>query len=76
MSRSPKVLRDYLKQLKASRKEKPAQVKESLGIYVELWERAIKMGLVAEDDGIDEALAKVGAKGGLYQAVSGQAPER
>jgi hypothetical protein len=74
LSRSPKVLRDYLKQLKASRKEKPAQVKESLGIYVGLWEQAIKKGIVAEDDDIDEALTKVGARGGLYQAVSGSSP--
>jgi hypothetical protein len=72
LSRKSKTVRDYLKELRETRKDKPEQIKQALEIYVELWESVIEKGVVAQDDDIDEALSKVEAKGGLYQAASTQ----
>jgi hypothetical protein len=75
LSRRTKTVSDYLKEVRESRKDKPEQIREALGIYVELWERVVERGVVFEDDDIDTALSKVEAKGGLYRAASAQPPE-
>ncbi len=75
MSRRAKSLRDYLKELRETRKKKPEQIREALGIYMELWERVIERGIVTGDDDVDTALSKVGAEGGLYQAASAEPGE-
>jgi hypothetical protein len=75
LSKRSKTVRDYLKELRATRKDKPEQIREALEIYIELWETVIEKGIAREDDDIDEALSKVEAKGGLYQAASAQSPE-
>jgi hypothetical protein len=65
-----KTVREYLKELAETKKEKPPQVKEALEIYAGLWESVIEKGIVHEEDVIDDALTKIDAKGGLYQAAS------
>lgn len=69
MTRAIKTVEEYLKELRQNRKEKPPEVKEALEVYIELWENAIKNGTVMPDEGIEDALAKVDAKGGLYKAA-------
>lgn len=71
MSRRSKTVREYLSELGETKKEKPGQVKEALEIYSGLWESVIQKGIVSDEDGIDDALAKIEARGGLYQAASG-----
>lgn len=71
MSQRTKTVGDYLKELRETKKEKPAQVKEALEIYIDLWESALKTSLITRDEDIGEALAKLEAKGGLYQVASG-----
>jgi len=63
------ILKGYLDQLKETKKGKPPQIKEALGIYIELWEKAIENGTVSEGDEIDLALSKIDNAGGLYQAA-------
>ena len=63
-----KTVEQYLKELRQNRKEKPAQVKEALDIYIDLWENAIKNRTIDPDESIDSALTKLDAKGGLYKA--------
>jgi len=63
------LVRGYLDQLKETKKGKPQQIREALDIYIELWEKAIKNGTVAEGDDIDVALSKIDEAGGLYQAA-------
>lgn len=63
------VVRDYLDQLKETRKGKPAQIREALDIYVEMWDRVIKNGTVSEDDEVALALSKIDKAGGLYEAA-------
>jgi hypothetical protein len=62
-------VRDYLKELEGTKEGRDPQVKEGLEIYVELWKKAIEKGVVNDSDGVDEALAKLEAKGGLYKAA-------
>jgi hypothetical protein len=62
-------VRKYLDQLKETRKGKPAQIKEALEIYLDLWDKAIKNGTVSEDDEVADALAKIEKAGGLYEAA-------
>lgn len=69
MTRAIKTVEEYLKELRQNRKEKPPEVKEALEVYIELWENAIKNGTVMPDESIEDALAKVDAKGGLYKAA-------
>ena len=64
-----RLVSGYLKELRMTRREKPDQIKEALGIYIELWESVIRKGLVGPDDDIGEALKKIDASGGLYQAA-------
>jgi hypothetical protein len=71
LSQHAKTVGEYLMELRETRKEKPAQVKEALEIYIDLWEDAIKNKTIARDEEIDDALAKLEAKGGLYQAANG-----
>lgn len=65
-----KTVGEYLKELRATRKEKPPQVKEALEIYIELWESVVKSKIIANEDDIDDALVKLEARGGLYQAAT------
>jgi len=71
LSRHTNTVGEYLKELRETKKEKPAQVKDALEIYIDLWESAIENKTIVRDDAIDEALVKLDAKGGLYQAASG-----
>jgi hypothetical protein len=66
-----KTVGEYLKELRETKKEKPAQVKDALEIYIDLWESAIEKKTIVREDPIDDALAKLDAKGGLYLAASG-----
>ena len=59
----------YLEELRRSKKEKPEQVREALEIYIQLWESVIQSVVVRTEDKIDEALKKIDANGGLYQAA-------
>ena len=69
MTSNPKTVRDYLKSLGETRKDKPSQVKEALSIYTSLWEAVIARGIVKEDDDIETALSKIEERGGLYHAA-------
>jgi hypothetical protein len=62
------VVREYLQQLKETKKGKPPQIREALDIYVGLWDEAIKNGTVSEEDEVSEALSKLDKAGGLYEA--------
>jgi hypothetical protein len=64
-----KTVDEYLRELRETRKEKPAQVQDALDIYVELWRRVVDNGIVNPGDSIDEALAKIERAGGLYAAA-------
>ncbi len=63
------VVREYLDQLKETRKGKPPQIREALDIYVEMWDKVIKNGTVSEDDEVALALSKIDKAGGLYEAA-------
>jgi len=65
-----KTVGEYLKELRATRKEKPPQVKEALEIYIELWESVIKSKIIANEDDVEDALVKLEARGGLYHAAT------
>jgi hypothetical protein len=64
-----KEVRDYLEELERTKEGRPEQVKEGLEIYIDLWEKAIERGVVAESDGVEAALAKIEKQGGLYAAA-------
>ena len=63
------VVREYLDQLKETRKGKPPQIRDALDIYVEMWDRVIKNGTVSEEDEVALALSKIDKAGGLYEAA-------
>jgi hypothetical protein len=63
------VLREYLEQLKETRKGKPPQIREALDIYMEMWDRVIKNGTVSGEDEVALALSKIDKAGGLYEAA-------
>jgi hypothetical protein len=63
------IVKEYLAQLRETKKGKPPQIKDALDIYIELWDRVVKNGTVAEGDEIDVALSKIDKAGGLYQAA-------
>ena len=63
------VVREYLDQLKETRKGKPPQIRDALDIYVEMWDKVIKNGTVSEDDEVGLALSKIDKAGGLYEAA-------
>jgi hypothetical protein len=74
---APKVkkVREYLSDLEKSSEGREQQVKEGLELYVELWRKALLNGVISEDDGVEEALEKLDAKGGLYVAAEEQPPD-
>ena len=63
------VVREYLDQLRETRKGKPPQIRDALDIYVEMWDKVIKNGTVSEDDEVALALSKIDKAGGLYEAA-------
>jgi hypothetical protein len=63
------VVKEYLEQLKETRKGKPPQIRDALDIYMELWEKVVKNGTVSMEDEVALALAKVDKAGGLYEAA-------
>ena len=63
------IVREYLKQLRETKKGKPPQTRDALDIYIELWEKVVERKIISEDDGIDAALSKMDEAGGLYQAA-------
>jgi hypothetical protein len=69
LAQHSKTVGEYLKELRETKKEKPDQVKEALEIYIDLWESAIKNETITRDEDMEEALVKLEAKGGLYQAA-------
>jgi hypothetical protein len=62
---------DYLADLEKTMKDREEQVKEGLGIYIDLWKKAIENGVVKESDKVEDALQKIEGKGGLYKAAEG-----
>jgi hypothetical protein len=64
------VVREYLEQLKETKKGKPLQIREALEIYMELWDKVVKNGIVSEEDEIALALTKLDKAGGLYEAAA------
>jgi len=63
------VVREYIDQLKETRKGKPPQIRDALDIYMEMWEKVVKNGTVSEDDEVALALSKIDKAGGLYEAA-------
>jgi hypothetical protein len=60
---------EYLAELEETKEDREEQVKEGLGIYVDLWKKAIENGVIRESDGVEDALEKIEEKGGLYKAA-------
>ena len=67
--KSNMIVREYLKQLKETKKGKPPQIREALDIYIDLWEKVVEREIVSHDDEIEAALSKIDKAGGLYQAA-------
>ncbi len=65
MPKSGMVVREYLEQLKETKRGKPPQIRDALDIYVEMWEKVIKKGAVSEEDEVGAALSKLDEVGGL-----------
>lgn len=63
------LVRDYVEELRKTRKGKPMQVREALDVYLGLWDRAVTKGVVSQEDPVEEALAKIDKAGGLYEAT-------
>jgi hypothetical protein len=63
------IVRDYVGQLKETKKGKPPQIREALDVYIELWDRVVKNGTVGEGDEVGVALTKIDRAGGLYHAA-------
>jgi hypothetical protein len=63
------VVREYLEQLRETRKGKPQQIRDALDIYMEMWDRVIENGTVSADDEVSLALSKIEKAGGLYEAA-------
>jgi hypothetical protein len=63
------VVRQYLDQLKETKKGKPPQIRDALDIYMEMWDKVIKNGTVSADDEVALALSKIDKAGGLYEAA-------
>jgi len=64
------VVREYLEQLKETRKGKPPQIRDALDIYMEMWDKVIKNGTVSGEDDVALALSKIDKAGGLYEAAA------
>jgi len=63
------VVREYIEQLKETRKGKPPQIRDALDLYIELWDTVIKNGTVSSEDEVSLALVKLDKAGGLYEAA-------
>lgn len=63
------VVKEYLRQLRETRKGKPQQIRDALDIYTEMWDRVVENGTVSEDDEVSLALSKIEKAGGLYEAA-------
>jgi hypothetical protein len=63
------VVREYLEQLRETKKGKPPQIRDALDIYIELWESVVKNGTVSDEDEVALALSKIEKAGGLYDAA-------
>ena len=59
MAAKVESLGEYLKELERNKKGKPEQVSDALEIYLDLWRKALKRGIVKPTDAMAEALAKV-----------------
>ena len=64
-----RTVQDYIGELERTKEGRPEQVKEGLEIYVELWKKAIRNGVVSTEDDVEEALEKIEEGGGLYAAA-------
>ncbi len=69
MSARAKSVEDYLRELAGVKRDKPAQIKEALEIYIDLWKKTISKGIVQPTDDIETALLKIDQQGGLYVAA-------
>ncbi len=69
MSVKVKSVEEYLNELGVLKKEKPAQIREALEIYIELWKKTVERGVVQPTDDIETALTKIDKQGGLYVAA-------
>jgi len=74
MPKAKMLVRDYIDQLKQTKKGKPSQIKEALDIYADLWDKVVENGTVSEDDEVSEALSKIDRAGGLYEAAGEVSP--
>ena len=63
------VVKEYVKQLRETKKGKPSQIRDALDIYLELWDKVIDNGTVSEGDEVGLALSKIEKAGGLYEAA-------
>jgi hypothetical protein len=64
-----RTLEEYLAALKDRKSEKPEQVREGIETYLGLWRKAMEKGAVKPSEELESALAKIEAKGGLYEAA-------
>ncbi len=64
-----KDVRAYLEELEKSKEGRTEQVREGLEIYINLWRKAMERGVIAETDGVGDALSKIEGEGGLYMAA-------
>lgn len=64
-------VREYLKELRRTKNDRPEETREALKIYIRMWEGLLKDGVVRRDDGVEEALRKIDSRGGLYKATGG-----
>ncbi len=69
MSAKVKSVEEYLKELGDVKRDKPAQIKEALEIYIDLWKKIVEKGVVQRTDDIETALTKIDRQGGLYLAA-------
>ncbi len=69
MSAKVKNVEEYLKELGGLKRKKPAQIREALEIYIELWKKTVERGVVKSTDDIETALTKIDKEGGLYLAA-------
>jgi len=69
LSAKVKSVEEYLKELGDAKRDKPAQIKEALQIYIDLWNKTVEKGIVQLTDDIETALTKIDSQGGLYLAA-------
>ena len=69
LSAKAKSVEEYLKELGDSKRDKPAQIRDALQIYIDLWKKTIEKGIVQRSDDIETALTKIDNQGGLYLAA-------